>query len=204
MICKRLNDNEISDIIRQAAAQGSPIARKKAHESILKGTSFVVARYTERYKKMPAYEDLNQVGLSALYQAIYTFNPDKCPRFYGWAAPWIRKNVAISAYKIKKYFEYNDFDSDAMEIASATLYETTPEDVYLTKERDKILWRAVSETGHLGSFVIKNLFGADINSDQTIESISSKTNLSRHRIETACERAINTLKQNDELRMAIA
>lgn len=197
---KNLTDREISELIKEAMSQCNAGLRGKSYEKILKGTLFVVDRLVEKYRGLSLYEDIKQIGRQSLYNAIITFNPEKCPKFYGWAVPWIKKDVAIAALQAKEYFNQNDFENDAMELASQELDENNPEEIFLNRERNNVLWHAVGKTGVFSAYLIEDLF----NNDQSEKDISVKIKMSIRKIQSTRNRALKTLADNPELRMAIA
>ena len=195
MTYKNLGDQEISDLVKSAILQPDLTKRAKIYEKVLNGTLFVVERLTKKYADFPAHEDLQQVGRYALYRAILSFKPDKCPKFYGWAVRWIKKNIAIAAFKTKKYFAKNDFTDDALSLASSAITEFTPEDVLLEKERNMVLWKAVSETGYIGSQILISVYC----DDAAEVTCALSAGISRRKLDNVKNLALKTLRNNAEL-----
>ncbi len=199
MTYKHLGDQEISTLVSSALQQPNAIKRAKIYDQVLRGTFFVIDRLTKRYVDLPSYEDLQQIGRYTLYQAILTFNPDKCPKFYGWAVRWIKKNIAIAAYKSKRYFELNDFSEDATALASTMMTEKTPEDLYIDSEDSLILWKVINKAGAVGSQVLIDLYVDDVSEAQC----ASNLGISRCKLQNIKNLALNMLRDNVELERTI-
>lgn len=196
---KNLGDLEISDLIRSAHLQPDAINRANIYDQVLQGTLFMVERLTKKYSDYSSYEDLKQIGRITLYQAILTFHPDKCPKFYGWAVRWVKKNIAIAAYKTKQYFEANDFTEDALTLASEILVEVTPEDILIDEEQREIIWNIVKETGYIGSQILINIYLENMSD----EECSCVLGISRSKLLNIKNLAFNILRNNAELARVI-
>lgn len=200
MTSKRLKNNDILELIGRAMIAG-PTESKKIYDQIILSTSFVVDRYCAKYKNQPAYQDLQQTGLAALCAAVYSFNPNKCPQFYGWICPWVRKSISTAAYQLKKYFNVNCFDSEDLIIG--TVGPNNQLEYVLSKNRIAIINKSILATGLIASKILIGAYGLGANSPRSFTKIADSLNISRYKVEMLHNKTIKHLFADQALREMI-
>lgn len=173
------------------------------HEKIFRLTSFIPEHLAYKYRKFSFYADLLQIGKMALFAAIRCFDPEKCPNFYGWAYPWVKKSVGMAAFRQKQYAEIFDFSSNWDRLSQEVVGEQDPEEILFGKELSVVLFKASGKTGRDPSYIINSLYGLGDYAKKSISVIGDKRSLSRHRVRKLRDRALAQMRRDPELIGAI-
>lgn len=191
-ICERFK--KLSDI---KDAQRLRCARRKTYAEVLQASSFLVRRMTMKYRGLDDYDDLYQVGLLILYQAIRTFNYRESPNFYAWCYRWIKKEIAIAAFRQKRYHQRFEV-TDTRILRIEELADSNPEEYVFSIERQECLEKACKVLGKRPGYIIRKLFGVG-GQRSSLREIGNNIGLSHEHVRRIKDSALQQLSRDPEL-----
>lgn len=194
MMKVKVMKNEAVLALFKKANEARPDDRPAIYGEIFLGTKRLCERRASKWKGYASYNDLVWAGHIALYNAILTFDPTKCPRFYGWAVPWIKSEIGREAYALKLHHELTDETADFDAMAECHMDDRDPENILLEKERNNILRQAIRALRPDSAFALISAYDMDGYNIKKYEN-----DLSHYQINKIKRNALRCLRSNTRL-----
>lgn len=201
---KWLKNQEILVLFQTLEAEQSETVKKRLYWRIYEGASYLPEKLARarKYHMLQSYQDILQVGKMTLYKAVLSFDSTKCPNFIGWAYPWIKKTMALTARSNIEFFDTFELHGDWTELAEAFAGDEDPEGLFISKEVGNIVHRSLRKTNPNAQSVIAGLFDIDTFDADSLLGVSNKNNLSRRRLMKLRDAAFEQLRNNPEMQAA--
>jgi len=184
-----------------AAAKGD----KKARNILILSNIPFAIKYSlsfAGYKIDP--EDLSQIGLIGLIEAVDKFDADKGFRVITYAKWWIRKEIEDAAGKTRKESSTTpfsrlaknepDFDEEAFISSLAEKSENPVEEECFENEKLARVRAALGELSERDSDIINRHYGLAEKEEESFNEIAESYGLSKARIHQLEQAAFNTMR----------
>lgn len=188
----------------QLALQAKQGDKKARNTLILSNIPFAI-KYSlsfAGYKIAP--EDLSQIGLIGLIEAVDKFDADKGFRVITYAKWWIRKEIEDAAGKVRKESSTSpfsrlaknepDFDEEAFISSLAEKSENPVEEECIENEKHHRVRKALDGLSERDSDIINRHYGLDGREEESFNDIAESYGLSKARIHQLEQAAFNTLR----------
>ena len=165
--------------------------QQKVFADVLMASSFLPWKMVKRYKGLDNYEDLHQVASMVMFQAIRSFDYKISRNFYAWSYRWIKKEVAIAAFRQKRYADSFSL-VDGKDLCINELADSNPEQDLFLKELDQILSSALDGLSKKPRSIIRKVFGIG-ESRSSLREISQDVCISHEQVRRLKDVALQQL-----------
>lgn len=178
---------------------------KKAHNTLILSNIPFAIKYSLSflgYKIAP--EDLSQIGLIGLIEAVDKFNAGKGFRVITYAKWWIRKEIEEAAGKTRKESSATpfsrlvknepDFDEEAFISSLGDNSKNPVEEECIENEKHYRVRKALERLSGRDSDIINRHYGLDGREEESFNDIAESYGLSKARIHQLEQATFNSLR----------
>lgn len=147
----------------------------------------------KRYKKSPIYEDLKQVAGLTLFKGLKAFNPEKSTKLSTYLFRWVRKNVAVEAFKQKNWYILHK-PTEAINLINSLTYNL--EDKIEYKLIHDYLYNILNIFDNKDKQIVIFTFGLYDEDSLSLRDIAKKISMSHEFVRTRQQYLIKTIKSS--------
>jgi RNA polymerase sigma factor (sigma-70 family) len=174
--------------------------REEVYTYVVKSSTFLLRKIISKYRGLDNYDDLYQIGQLVLFKAVKSFSYTESPNFYAWCYRWIRKEVAVAAFKHRTHI--NKFKPiDTEKVLINRLVDIDLDDVVFSHERRDIVLGALNDLSSRSEYIIKKVFGLG-EQESSLRAIGHDIGISHEHVRRLRDDAIQQLRFNQKLNTA--